>query len=291
MTTKRNITDQIEDLSSLKNLIETYEEIAASRIRITRESVLKSRFFIDDLNLIFSEVKSSYRKEILLLMKQKNVKHESKLTFIVRNGKTLNVLVSANTGLYGNIIKETFNLFLSETKNNNCDVVIIGKQGLNLFLNEKLNRDYEYFDFPDSTMDDQTLKKIIGILIKYEKIVVFFGRFQSIFSQKSEMSDISGNIATTTGEIAVATKKYFFEPSIEKILAFFEQQIFASIFEQTIKESSLAKFASRLITLNTSAGNIKNNLHQLIYVQEKLNHDDENKKQLQTFSSMRLWKK
>lgn len=288
MITKKNVFNQIDELSNFKTFIQTYEEIAAGRIRITRESVIKSRLFIDDLNLIFSEVKSSYRKEIEILMRKNKIKDPNKLSFILRNNKTLHVLISANTGLYGNLVNDTFDLFLKETLKKDCEVIIIGKLGLNLFLGAKVNKKYEYFDFPDNRLDDITLKKIINKLISYEKIVVFFGKFQTLMSQTSTMTDISGNIANALEQNLVA-KKYFFEPSLEKILAFFEQEIFSSIFEQTVKESQLSKFAARLITLNISAENITRKLNQLELAGSKLNHSHENKKQLQTFSSIRLW--
>ena len=288
MITKKTVIEEIDNLTGLKGMVETYEEIAASRIKKTRESVLKSRYFMEDLNYIFSEVKSSYRKEIDALMRKNKIKDKNKLSFFVRNGKTLHVFISANTGLYGEIVKDTFNLFIEETKKTDSDVAIIGKQGLYFFLNEKLNKKYVYFDFPDNGIDDAVLKQIITAIISYEKVVVFFGKFQSIVTQSPTMSDISGNIESTQTKEEV-TMKYFFEPSIEKILAFFEQEIFASIFEQTMKESQLAKFAARIVTLDTSTENIRKRLGQMIYEKNKLVHHENNKKQLQVFSSIRLW--
>ena len=288
MITKKTVIEEIDNLTGLRGMVETYEEIAASRIKKTRESVLKSRYFMEDLNYIFSEVKSSYRKEIDALMKKNKIKDKDKATFFVRNGKTLHVFISANTGLYGEIVKDTFNLFIEETRKHDCEVAIIGKQGLSLFIEQKLNKKYVYFDFPDNGIDDQILKQIITTLISYEKVVVFFGKFQSIVTQKPTMSDISGNIESveSTEEIAM---KYFFEPSLERILAFFEQEIFASIFEQTVKESQLAKFAARIVNLDTSTENIKKRLNQMLYERNKLIHHENNKKQLQVFSSIRLW--
>ncbi len=288
MITKKTVNEEIDNLTGLKGMVETYEEIAASRIRKTRESVLKSRYFMEDLNFIFSQVKGSYRKEIDALMKKNKIKDKDKLSFFVRNGKTLNVLISANTGLYGGLVKDTYNLFLDETKKGDADVLIIGKQGLAFFLNEKLNRKYVYFDFPDNGMDDVALKQIINTMISYEKVIVFFGKFQSIVTQKPEMSDISGNIEEA-GQNETAQTKFFFEPSLERILAFFEQEIFASIFEQTVKESQLAKFAARIVNLDTSTENIKKRLDQMLFEKNKLIHHENNKKQLQVFSSIRLW--
>ena len=138
-------------------------------------------------------------------------------------------------------------------------------------------------------MDDVLLKKIVGFILQYQRTVVFFGKFQTIVTQQPTMTDISGNI-DEAAETAPSSK-YFFEPSIEKILGFFEQEIFASIFEQTLKESQLAKFAARIVTLDQSTENIRKKLNQTVYQKNKLVHAESNKKQLQTFSSMRLWQR
>ena len=287
MITKKSINEELDNLTGLKAMVETYEEIAASRIRKVRDSVLESRFFVDDLNLIFSEVKMSYKKEVEMLMKKNKIKDPKKFSFFLRNGKTLYLLISANTGLYGDLVQKTYDLFLTEAKKAEVDIAIVGKLGLNMFLNEKINKEYSYFDFPDNGMDDNLLKQIVNLLIQYQRTVVFFGKFQSIITQTPEMTDISGNIEEKTE--GVPTLKYFFEPSIEKILAFFEQEIFTSIFEQTLKEAQLAKFAARIVTLDSSTENIRKRLSQTIYQKNKLIHDETNKKQLQTFSSMQIW--
>ena len=288
MITKKNVTEEIEDLSGLKRMVETYEEIAASRIKRTREGVLKSRYFVEDINTIFSEIKGSYKKEIDALMKKNKIKDPTKVSFFKKNGKNLYVFISANTGLYGEIVHETFNLFAQEAKKADCEIAIIGKQGLGLYSDLKLNKKYTYFDFPDSGFDDEKMKEIISFLISYEKVMIFFGKFQNIVTQTPTMSDISGNIQTSVNEDKPSSK-YYFEPSIEKILAFFEQEIFSSIFEQTMRESQLAKFAARITTLDTSTENIRKRLSQVIYEKNKIFHAEENKKQLQTFSSIKLW--
>ena len=83
--------------------------------------------------------------------------------------------------------------------------------------------------------------------------------------------------------------KYFFEPSLEKIMAFFEAEIFSSIFEQTIFESQLAKFASRMTSLEIRVEKIKELLKQIDIEKQKVKHRIMNKKQLDVLSSISLW--
>ena len=97
MATKKETVKEKDFLVTLRTILETYEEIAATRMARIRSSVLASRDFLLEINAIFQQVKSSYKSQIELLMKHKKIKDPSKLTFIKRNGKTLYVFVSANT--------------------------------------------------------------------------------------------------------------------------------------------------------------------------------------------------
>ena len=287
MATKKDITEEFDRISTLKDVLETYEEIAAARMQNTRSSVISGRLFISELNYIFQQVKSSHRDEMLRKMKRRHIKDPSKLTFIERNGKTLYVLLSSSSGLYGDIIKKTSELFINLVREEKADAVIIGRVGLELFKNANLLITYNYFDLPDNKVDNQALKKIISYILQYERIFIVYGRFENIISQKPIVTSISGD--PILREETVSNVKYFFEPSLDKIMKFFEAQIFASLFDQTVFESQLAKFASRMTSLELRVENIKDVLKDVAFEKEKIRHRIINKKQLETFSSMALW--
>ena len=73
-------------------------------------------------------------------------------------------------------------------------------------------------------------------------------------------------------------------------MQFFEAEIFASLFEQTVFESQLAKFASRMTSLELRVENMTDILKDIAIEKEKVRHRIMNKKQLETFSSMALWR-
>lgn len=293
MITKKEVDSEIDYLGALRLILESYEEIAASRMGRIRSSVLKSRDFLLEINTIFQQVKSSYREEMSLLMKRKKIKDPKELTFLTRNGKTLYVLISANTGLYGNIVRRTYNLFMEVLKRDKAqDVLIIGKLGYNLFEAEKIDVPAAYFDFPDDRIDKEKLKKIVAHIIQYQKVLVFYEQFNNVVNQEPIITNISGDPLSynKTDMPQAAQAKYFFEPTLEKIMAFFEKEIVASIFEQTVLESELAKFAARMVALDSSSENTKTRLKQVIFQRERLKHQKANKEQVGKFSAMNLWK-
>ncbi|MBI2031785.1 MAG: F0F1 ATP synthase subunit gamma [Candidatus Levybacteria bacterium] len=287
MVSKNEVIEKFNSVTTFKNVIETYEEIAASRMQNARSSVLQRRDFISELNDIFQQIKTSYKDELEKLMKKRSIKDHKKLTFIERNGKTLFVLLSSNTGLYGDIIKQSFDLFIELVKKESCDAIIIGKVGLDYFKNTNLKIPYAYFDFPDSKIDNEKLKNIVKHIINYERTFIVYGQFQNIITQKPIVTSISGD--PLPQEAKGPKIKYFFEPSLEKIMAFFEAEIFSSIFEQTIFESQLAKFASRMTSLEIRVEKIKELLKLIEIEKQKVKHRIMNKKQLDALSSISLW--
>ena len=288
MITKKELEVEMKKLEGLNDMVQAFEEIAASRMMHSRQSVLSNRNFIEELNLIFAEVIASYKKQ--LEKKSKGKKSTLDLSFLHKNNKTLYLLVSANTGLYGSLVKRTFDLFNKSAKLNQGDVAIIGRLGLSMWKQKKIKKQYYYFDFPDQTVNEKDLKKILDFIISYEKVIVYYGKFQNLVTQDVTFSDISGQ--TLPENQADESKiKYVYEPSLPNILEFFEKQIFVSIFEQTMRESQLAKLASRLTTLDNASVNINKNLEMITNQKNVSFHRQQNKKQLETFASRSLWGK
>jgi len=293
MISNKQIEAEIDNLSKLGSVVETYKEIAATRVNRTKNSVVKSHNFLTEINEVFQQVKTSYRSEVNHLMKQKKIKDISKLQFVERNGKTVHVFISANTGLYGNIIERTFEEFRNaaeEGKKHGNHFAIIGRLGLFFARDAGLGDPYRYFEFPDNTVDDNRLREIAVFLVEYQKIVVYYPVFKTVVKQDPAISDISGN-SLPQEPSKTDNIKYLFEPSLEKVLEFFEKEIFSIILEQTIRDSQLAKFASRLVSLDSASENIKKRFMQMVFDGTRLKHRQKNKKQSQTFSSMSLWGK
>ncbi len=287
MTTKKDIEFEISQLSGIKGMVEAYEEIAATRIRRTKDQVIKSREFTSEINYVFQHVKSGAKKIILEIAKKKK-KDPSKLSFLQKNGKTLFVFLSANTGLYGDIIKRTFDLFAKYVGQWGDNVAIIGRVGLKMASQYNITKPITYFDFPDDKVDEGQLKKIASFMIQFERIIVFYAKSEGIMRQEVLALDLSGNPQTQVGEQDVKIK-YFFEPEVSKIMAFFETEIFSALFEQTLRESQLAKLSSRVVGLNSTIDHIDSELEKTILKRNVLKHEESNKKQIQTFSSMSLW--
>lgn len=277
--------EAVKQLTVLSSLTQAYTQIASARMVRVRDKVVEARIFLAKINDVFQKVRVSYIRQVRELARSRKISNQEKITFITHNGLKVAVLISSRTGLYGEIIPKTFNKFLNAVRNENMEVVIIGQLGLNLFRQAEPHRLYTYFDFPDYGFNDSDFARIVEHIVQYEEINVFFGKYESVLHQVPDREVISAEISLNEDIQKTKVAEYIFEPSIEKILVFFESEIFASVFEQTIRESQLAKLASRMISMDNATNNIKRELKAREIEILRYRHMLDNKKQLNSLSA------
>jgi ATP synthase F1 gamma subunit len=282
---KKIITKQINELMVLKSLSDAYAQISSSRMKRTRDSVIRSREFLAEVQEVFRELQESYRREILSLARKKGLKKGEKLTFLSHNGRSVAVFLGTNAGFYGNLTRNVFNLFAQEVREKNMEATIVGRLGLSMFLEAFPDKSYSYFELPDYGYDRDQMAELIRHLVQYEEIRIYYGKFKSIIHQSPEMTVISAETIMNQEKTKEVTK-YLFEPNLEEILMFFETEMFSSVFEQVLDESKLAKFASRMLAMDEAGQKIGQNLSRARLEYSRAVHGVYNKKQLEYLSSI-----
>lgn len=285
MPSKVAIKSEIDLINTIKILTQVYQEIAVIRMQKSRKSVLLTRDFLNKLLEIFFEVKKSYKKELDLLIKQKKILKKSS-----KKKQEVSILISSNAKLYGEIVGKVYRKFINSVKDKNTDIMIIGRLGRDLFEDENINKPYSYFEIPDAEVTMEDLKAIIFHLIDYEKINVYYGKFESIGIQHPEITNISGdeplNANTTT---STKERSYLFEPDLKTIYEYFEKQTASSLLKQTVHESQLARYASRIMAMEEAYDNISSKSRELYSSDRKTKKLIQNRKQLETMSGLMLW--
>ena len=284
---KKEINERIGVLGMLIGLTEAYSQVSSQRMRKTREGVITSRDFLTSIDGIFRELRNSQRREVAKLARKRGGKDS--VTFLAHNGKTASVFIGSNAGLYGDIVGRVFNNFISEVREKNTEVTIIGKFALSLFLSAEPTRPYTYFDYPDYGDSPENLALITRHLVSYEEIHIFYGKFRNLAYQEPVSIVIAAETDLTKADGDEKITKYLFEPDLNEILAFFEGEMFTSTFEQTIREAQLAKFSSRMIAMDKAGEKVKAELKRVQLDHLKMAHYISNKKQQSTFGSFHLW--
>jgi ATP synthase F1 gamma subunit len=285
MVNEKDLREEINQVGSLGQLVEVYGEIASFRMKKIRDFVLKNRDFLNSINDIFKDALSSYSRKLTQLIVKGKLKKGGKVTFLAHNGKTVAVFISANTGFYGEIVQETYKKFLEEIKGQDVEITIIGRLGRSLFIESQPKSPYTYFELQDYGVDRRKMAEVVRHLVQYESIIVYYGKYKSVITQTPSKFTISAGTQVDE-DVKESRVAYIFEPNVEKILMFFETEIFASLFDQSIRESQLAKFASRILAMDKADQNIDKRLRELSLEKLKLSHKQIARKQLNSLSSV-----
>ena len=285
MRTERFLKNELTDLEGFLNMIEAYEEISAIRMRKVKKSVLSRREFLKGINEAFSYIIYSYA------VYRKNLKKNKDAGILSNNGRNILVLLSSNTGLYGDIILRTLSVFKKDVENsdNNTDIVITGHLGKRLYDASGGRKDYKYFEMSDTASNDEHLKNLLNYITNYKSVTVYHGVFKSILVQEPQKTILTGEVLRAEGEGTKYNLSFIFEPSVEKVATYFEKQILSLIFEQSVFESGLSKFASRMVSLDNAAGNITSKSLSMGFDLKKAKHKKTDSGIQENISGVALW--
>ncbi len=291
----KNILEQVEDLTGINEIVGASEEIASMKMRGIRNKVLLSRDMNDELTEIYQEVSISYKNQILHLLEEKKRKkitvqpNAADLALKKNADKIACVYLSANSGFFAKILEKTYHEFITYLEKHDGVPIIIGEFGKKLFTNDFPNREFIFYPFVEDQTSDESLKQVTKDLTGYKNVIIFYARFETMASQAVTVLDVSGQDQQAS-QTAVTASHYLFEPSLEKIISFFEKEIFAGIIQQTVTESELARYASRITTLDIARENISEKLKRMNLEKRFATHRLMNKKQTEALSGISLWK-
>jgi len=288
MYSRKEFTENINAATSIKSITTIYQEIASLRMNQLKDKVARTSAFLDGVAEIYNHAKSAYI-DIIKSQTVKKDKAYKELKFIKRNGKAVLVFLSANEHLYGELILNVWDKFREDKRQTGLDGVVVGTFGKYLVKNESgLGENVKYFDLNDDKPGQDQINKILDYISKYEQIFVYYGKLITVLNQSPTKEQISGG---ATLEQKVASKKYLFEPSPQKILEFFETEIISALFNQKVFDHQLSRFASRMVAMDQATENANEIIKKLDRQYKTIKRRVLNKKQQDVFSGILLWNK
>ncbi len=270
----RTIKNEIELLEQYNRLAHAMEEVSVLKMTDIRDVVLSSREYQDGLIDVFADIRSSNEKEMKVAMQK---------AYQVKKNKRAIILFSANSRMYGTITDEVFTKCMADVLNTDDDLIIVGKIGKELYETNGYTKPFQYYDLPDYDITFIDLLPILGYVVEYKTVRVYYGRFENMFTQLATVTDITGDSIIETQETTQRQELFITEPSADELYSFYTGQILSIIFKQTAYEFELARHASRIKTLEESlqhAENNKKNQEKLLNRIMKLEQDKKQQSKL-----------
>lgn len=248
MLTLNQIRQILDESNSLKLVTQAYSEIAAIKLQKIRKGIEKNRDFFQEVSQVFRMVKVASVKN--------NIHPEQ--------GKrgTISIIVTSNHRFYGGLESRLLQYFVVNTTKFKTDRLTIGKSAQEFLSTMHYTHDYVPYVFKNDLPDFNELQKLVSSLADYQQILVYYSRMQSVLVQEPHVVDVLQKPPEHYMESKEHSFDSIFEPELETMLKFFDNQITTLLLEQTFLESELARTAARLISMDRAETNAEDLIKQ-----------------------------
>lgn len=274
--TKKELTDIIEQGEALGLISTAYTEIATARLKRIRQMVLQNRLFLADLSNIFLDVK------------QVAIQRKIASALAKKPKQTISIIITSNYHFYGSVNVDLIKFFLHMDQAQS-DLIIIGQTAINYLKDIKYTKPYQTLNLKKDYPDLSELNFLVEKVKDYNRILIFFSTMKSVMIQKPTVLDIteSSYLKFPTEQLKGKDPLFIFEPELEKILLFFENQVKNLLLQQTFLESELSRTASRLVSMDNAQNNAEDFIKNYKILLNSVNRSIQNNKILETYNAIR----
>lgn len=301
------IQQNIDEGIALKQVAQTFTEIAAIRLKRIRSGIENNRNFVNNISGLFHTVKS-------IAVKRENIS-ETAQRVIQKNGQTISLLITSNYRFYGDINKQLIEEFMLSTGNLATARMVVGKVGVEYLKASNYPHPYDAVLLKADMPQEEDIALLISKISNYQQVLVFHSRFKTALTQIPAVSDITQTAQKTTrlgeadnissGSFVPGLKAlmspssnltdeapldFILEPEIEKMLTFFDNQIITLLLEATFLEAELSRTAARLISMDQAQSNANEFLKQQRIQLSVAKRSVDNERIIETFANLVEWR-
>jgi len=230
------IQKETDRIMAVEDLTAVFEAIASTQIAKIKDKVVMAEEFFDLLWKRYTSIRVDPNSRITSRMSDKLI------------NKTVLVIISAETGLSGDIDQRLIESMLNDYHSDTHDIVVLGTHGANQ-LKDRGIPFVKFYKVPESdTYVD--VSPVIESIKDYARIKIFYEEYISLGVQEIKTIDLFSNLKemsqnAQSEDDTMSAKDTIFEPSIDDIAEQMELGMMNLAFSQAILESSLAQAASR----------------------------------------------
>jgi ATP synthase F1 gamma subunit len=230
-------------MSSIAKLTAVFESLASMRIAQTKDQVLHSKIFFDELWNMYSQLRVD---GLFRFGREADAPTVDKDLFII---------ITAEGGFSGDIDQKLINWMLKQHDPAKQDIVIIGHHGA-IQLAQAGVKYKKYFKLPqhDENINVAPLVREIG---QYQNTSVFYQTYVSLMVQDIKRIEMQKAVLeagknSEANKDLISEETYIFEPDDYAVVAHLERSMLTIALSQTIMDSKLAQYASRFRSMSAS---------------------------------------
>ena len=226
------IEKDITSIGTLKNLTNVFESLASNQVAKVKHRAGLGHEFFQMIWKYYTAIRVDPKKRLLNRPET--------------NGRTVFILISAETGLSGDLDVRTIDAMQKKYNPETTDIIVLGSHG----ANQLSQREIPYIKFFQTPESDGfiNVEPIINIVKDYSRIVVYYAEYISLGQQEVRTVDLLSQIqemGENFEEGVITDDDTIFEPSLNEIALRMEATMMNLALSQTILQSKLAQAASR----------------------------------------------
>jgi ATP synthase F1 gamma subunit len=233
-------------MGTLAELTSVFEGIASMRIAQTKNQVLESTKFFDEIWKIYTQL----RVDSLFSFGRDEGKSHTILD------KELYIIITAEGGFSGDIDQKLVQSMLDSYDKDKNDIIVIGHHGAVMLAQNHVSFQ-KYYKLPSKDQNINVMP-IIREVQKYKNTIVYYQTYISLMVQDVKKISLSSavesegkNLASKDSEI-ISAATYILEPSPYAVVDHLERSMMSIALSQVILESKLAQYASRFRAMSAA---------------------------------------
>ena len=255
MANLKEIRTRISSVKTTRQVTNAMKMVSAAKLRKAQEAVMRIRPYADKLSDILGSLSSS-------LDSQEDNPYSVDKGF----NKILLVTINSNRGLCGgfnaNVNKQAHKLmqfdYSEQTKNQNIDILAIGKKSFDFFRKLDLNIShhndlYNHLDFEHTAPVVETIMENF-VKGKYDKVFLIYNEFKNAATQNLKVEQFLP-IAETESSAKQTTVDYLFEPSKNEIVKELIPKSLKIQFYKSLLDSHAAEHGARMTAMHMATDN------------------------------------
>ena len=231
-------------MATLAELTGVFEGIASLRIAQTKNQVLESTKFFEELWKIYTQLRVG---GLFSFGRENNNKTVLE--------KELYIIITAEGGFSGDIDQKLVEFMLGQFDAEKNDIIVIGRHGA-MQLSQRGVSFRKYYKLP-SKDKNINVAPIIREIQEYEHCSIFYQQYISLMNQQVKRISLAmavrtaGSVSDKPDEI-ISEVNYIFEPNSFAVAAHLERSMMKITVGQLILQSKLAQYASRFRAMSLS---------------------------------------
>jgi F-type H+-transporting ATPase subunit gamma len=246
MKQPREIAAERDGMGTIVGLTSVFEGLASMRIAQTKNQVLESQKFFDELWQIYTQL----RVDSLFRFGREDEKSPI--------DKELFIVITAEGGFSGDIDQRLIRVMLKEYKSERHDIIVIGHHGA-VQLSQQNVEYKKYYKLP-SKDENINVTPLINQISQYNNASVFYQSYESLMSQNVKKIELQKAVqdagtqaqAEADDNEIISDANYIFEPSTYEVVAHLERSMLQISLSQLILDSKLAQYASRFRSMSAA---------------------------------------